>query len=241
MNVPGADAYKLSEPVFRGHLDAIEKSGSPTITRIAGSADWSGGLPVFLTFDDGGVSAHSCIAECLEERGWRGHFFVVTDLIGQPGFLTAQQIRDLDTRGHILGTHTASHPFGISRWPTTKIADEYKKSAERLSDVIGRAVKTGSVPGGFYSANVAQGAAEAGLEVLFTSEPTVRVRTVDGCWVLGRYHVTSTMPASFSGQIVSGAGTARLRQTLTWSAKKIAKAAFGDAYLNFRGLGRARS
>src|ERR1039458_5638385 len=31
----------------------------------------------------------------LEDRGWRGHFFITTDRIGTPGFLTESELRDL--------------------------------------------------------------------------------------------------------------------------------------------------
>jgi len=40
---------------------------------------------VLLTFDDGGVSCHGPVADVLDRMGWRGHFFVPTDLIGRQG------------------------------------------------------------------------------------------------------------------------------------------------------------
>src|SRR3954467_11167164 len=89
---PGADAgvYKLADATFRNHLDAIAKVNPATI----------------LTFDDGGISAYTHIAGALQERGWRGYFFIATNWIGQPGFLSAAQIRELGDRGHIIGTHS---------------------------------------------------------------------------------------------------------------------------------------
>ena len=71
------------------------------------------GLTQF-TFDDGGVSYYTVVADRLEAQGWRGHCFVSTDFIGQRGFLTAAQIRELDARGHVIGSHSASHPARFS-------------------------------------------------------------------------------------------------------------------------------
>jgi len=46
-----------------------------------------------------------------------------------------------------------------------------------------------SVPGGDISPAVLESAAAAGLQYLFTSEPSLVPHLVDGCRVLGRYHV----------------------------------------------------
>src|SRR5437899_2158462 len=79
---PGAAAasYKLTREEFRRHLNAVEKAAedanTPVVTR------WDSLPAVFFTFDDGGVSFHDPIADMLEERGWRGHFFITTDRIG---------------------------------------------------------------------------------------------------------------------------------------------------------------
>ena len=64
---------------------------------------------VALTFDDGGASALD-IAGMLERRGWRGHFFVTTSRIGEPGFVGPDAVRELAERGHDVGSHSHTHP-----------------------------------------------------------------------------------------------------------------------------------
>ncbi len=85
---PQADAtvYKLSRPEFESHLEAIrnEVQGSEVILLNSGAQKIPAKALLF-TFDDGGVSAMS-IADQLEARRWRGHFFIATDFIGQTGF-----------------------------------------------------------------------------------------------------------------------------------------------------------
>ena len=101
----GAHVYKLRREDFERHLDAIAAA-----TAAVSTVRMLEGRPVLLTFDDGGVSFHHPIADLLERRGWRGHFFITTDRIGMPGFLTEAQLRELHRRGHIIGSHSCSHP-----------------------------------------------------------------------------------------------------------------------------------
>jgi peptidoglycan/xylan/chitin deacetylase (PgdA/CDA1 family) len=126
------------------------------------------------------------VAGMLEEYAWRGYFFVTTDGIGRPGFLNDRQIRELDKRGHVIGSHSCSHPERMSRGPWERLLAEWKASTERPASSVSHAVKVASVPGGYYSRRVAETAAAAGIETLFTSEPKADVRTVNGCRVLGR-------------------------------------------------------
>lgn len=225
----GADIYKLDREEFERHLDSIRRPPD-VVERADGSR-----VPLYLTFDDGGVSAHSHIAPMLEKRGWRGHFFVTTDRIGKPGFVDASQIRDLAERGHVIGSHSCSHPPRISACPPAELRHEWRDSVAVLESILGQEVHVASVPGGFYSVAVGEAAAAAGVRVLFTSEPTTRVQRVGECVLLGRYGIWRGMPPSTSGAIAAGALAPRLRQAAWWSIKKAAKAIPGDPYAKLRG------
>src|SRR5687767_7630018 len=58
---PRPRSYKLSRAAFEEHLEAIARSARSTPTR---TMDWLAAndsrRPVFLTFDDGGISAYTC-------------------------------------------------------------------------------------------------------------------------------------------------------------------------------------
>ena len=170
----------------------------------------------------------------LEHYGWRGYFFVTTDWIGRPGFLNAEQIRELDQRGHIIGSHSCSHPTRMAREPWERLMAEWKESTERLKAIVGHRVTVASVPGGYYSRRVAEAATEAGIETLFTSEPTAAVHTVNGCRVLGRYAIMQGMGPEWAAGFATGRITPRLCQALLWNAKRAAKALGGGVYLRVR-------
>ncbi len=226
---PGAAAahYKLGTREFASHLAALADSGllfgSVTATLAPNTAS---GL---LTFDDGGASAVG-VAAALTWHGMLGHFFITTARIGQPGFVTAADLRTLHAAGHVVGSHSHTHPAEISRLASSALDAEWRSSVDCLRAVLGEPVIVASVPGGFYSPNVAQAAAAAGIRFLFTSEPTLRTHRVDGCLVLGRYTLWRGMTPSYARALALGANVVRQRQWLAWNLKKPLKRWARPAY-----------
>ncbi|MDD5233315.1 MAG: polysaccharide deacetylase family protein [Syntrophales bacterium] len=232
----GAAVYKMKVNHFQTHLEAVAAAsgGRPPSVADDLSRRRNGGAPYFLTFDDGGVSAYTLIAGMLESFGWRGNFFITTDRIGSVGFVTADQIVAIRSRGHAIGTHSSSHPERMSRCTYGEIASEWEKSTRRLGEILGEQIVSGSVPGGYYGKKVAAAAAGAGIEILFTSEPFVACRRVESCCVAGRYTIKSGFPPETAGAIVAGKIAPRCRQWLVWNIKKIAKRSGGSIYPYFR-------
>lgn len=223
-----ANSYKLEDARFREHLAALSRAAGGRIARLGDPEPPDGppGPAVYLTFDDGGVSAATRVADLLEEAGWRGHLFVTTGRIGTRGFLGAGQIRALAGRGHVVGTHSHSHPPRMAELPLHRLVAEWQDSAAALADVLGTPVTSGSIPAGGYAPRIARAAEEAGLTVLFTSEPRVRSWTVgrdSGVRILGRFCLRRWSSAEEAARLVAPRSAARARQAATWQAKKAAK------------------
>lgn len=225
---PEAARYKLTTEDFRRHLDRL--AIATTLLPTASTTD----LPTTekqwtITFDDGGLSAATTIADELERLNWRGWFFIATDFIGHPAFCSRGQLRELHERGHIIGSHSCSHPERISNCPLGQLRDEWSRSCAVLADVIGQPVTSASVPGGFYSTAVARAAAQSGIQLLFNSEPTTSEFQVDGCWILGRYNIYRGMTAADATALLTSP-IRRWRQSAFWNAKKAAKTVAGPLY-----------
>jgi peptidoglycan/xylan/chitin deacetylase (PgdA/CDA1 family) len=176
------------------------------------------------------------LAERLEARGWRGYCFVSTNQIGVRGFLDARQIRELDRRGHLIGSHSASHPTRFSACTPEQMREEWTVSRKVLQDILGHDVAVASVPGGYYSKAVARSAAASGVRMLFTSEPVTRLDDVGGCIVAGRFTIRRGDPPAMSRRLLEPAPWARLRAWTTWNAKGLAKPILGPAYMRVADL-----
>jgi peptidoglycan/xylan/chitin deacetylase (PgdA/CDA1 family) len=230
----GAARYKLTRADFAAHLGALARAvrGGPVaaleaLAASGGASSWA------LTFDDGGASALEPTADLLEAHGWRGFFFVTTARVGTPGFLRAAGVRELRRRGHVVGSHSCSHPERMASCGRKQLLDEWRRSREVLEGILGEPVRTASVPGGYYSRAVAAAAAEAGCTVLFNSEPTTGVTAVGACRVVGRYTVYRGTTARAAARLITSR-PARWRQALLWNVKKVAKAVGGRGYLAVR-------
>ena len=216
---PGAWPYKLTRHAFDEHLWAIASVTShPTLVE---HVVWDApGKQVMLTFDDGGASS-PYIGETLVRHGWRAHFFITTGLIGTPGFVDAAGIRALRQQGHIIGSHSHSHPDIFRDLTPRRMREEWVQSRDRLSDVLGEPCITASIPGGDISSAVLSSAAEAGYSFVFTSEPDLRPFAQGTCRVLGRVVVKASHTADQVARLARGEGweqalfLRRLRTSLT--------------------------
>jgi peptidoglycan/xylan/chitin deacetylase (PgdA/CDA1 family) len=227
---PGQEAarYKVQKTVFDQHLSAIQRAlGDGVIDTLPLRND--GKRHVFLTFDDGGISAFTYIADALERRGWRGHFLITTGCIGLPGFMGAAQITDLRRRGHAIGSHSWRHPVRMAACSWDVLLEEWNTSIKTLNDLLGEQVTIAAVPGGLFSTKVGRAAAAAGIRYLFTSHTTVHPIRIHSCEVLGRYPILGTTRSSVAGGLATGSRRTRLAQQAIWRPKHMLRY-FGAPY-----------
>ena len=230
-----AARYKLSVPGFDAQLAGVRRARRDrpilcdAIMRVAESTS-PDAVPFLITVDDGGVSYYQCVAEQLARYGWRGHCFVSTNFIDDPGFLSRAQIRELDRHGHLVGSHSASHPTRFSTLSFDQMVSEWSRSRRVLEDILGHTVDVASVPGGYFSAVVARAAVEAGIRTLFTSEPVTAVDERNGCTLIGRFTIRRGDPNDTAQRLVSGTSWARAAAWASWNAKGLVKPLLGPSY-----------
>jgi len=212
--------YKLTPDQFQEHLSAI-----PT--------DSESRFHILFTFDDGG-SGTRYAADALEQKGLRGHFFITSGLVGRPGFVTAAQIAELHARGHVIGSHGATHRGKMSRMPSEALAGEWSESVGVLSAIVNAPIQCASVPSGFYAPRVAQAAAAQGIRQLFTLQPTTQAQQVSGCEVIGRFTMRRWTPASRVRALACGRSWPRFQDAALWRLREFAKSAGGSAYGDLR-------
>jgi peptidoglycan/xylan/chitin deacetylase (PgdA/CDA1 family) len=232
-----ASRYKLDREAFEQHLAAISGVVNGNAPGALDAAHLPGtGIAVALTFDDGGASAHQLIADLLEKRGWRGSFFITTDFIGKPGFLTAREVEDLSKRGHSIGSHSCSHPPLFARQSHEDLVREWRDSTGLLSSIVGAPVRLASVPGGFYARNVADAASECGISALFTSEAVASHWKVGNCTVFGRFTIQRGVSPRTIARLVAGDPIPRVVQYCEWAGRKMFQRVGGLYYHKLRRL-----
>jgi peptidoglycan/xylan/chitin deacetylase (PgdA/CDA1 family) len=107
---------------------------------------------VCFTFDDGLEENHSVLAPVLERFNTRGIFFINPDFLGLTGdaaesvlrsnylvdfsknFLTSEQVSELASSGHVIGSHTASHGR-VSEMNEAMIRFELNKSKAAIEAI----------------------------------------------------------------------------------------------------------
>lgn len=231
-----AGRYKLPVTEFDLQLERLAVVMEEPPVQVTADRFAEGKPRVAFTVDDGGISYYTDLAERLEERGWRGHCLVTTGWIGRGGFLNTRHLRELHARGHVIGSHSVTHPGRFTACTPVQMLNEWRESRETLEDILGAPVTVASVPGGYFSHQVAETADEAGIRHLFTSEPETRVHQVGGCRVYGRYAIRRGEAPDFAARLVSGVPTAVYGAWLKWNAKKLPKAIFGADYAGLASL-----
>lgn len=230
---PGPARYKLGTARFEEHLRVFAEAfrGAPP-TRVTDVGEARKGW--LLTFDDGGSSSLA-IGELLADRRWPAQFLITTDRIGEPAFLDEAGIRELAAMGHVVGSHSCSHPRMTTCTPE-QLRHEWEGSVEVLSRILGADVSVASVPGGAYDRQVATAADRAGIRSLFTSEPRVEPWAVGRCLVLGRFAVHNRTPTSRVRALARGDAVTRAYELGMWKLRSAARAVGGDTYLRARSL-----
>lgn len=189
---------------------------------------------VVFTFDDGGCSFYHLIADVLEEYGYKGHFYITTQYIDTEGFLTKQEIRSLEERGHIIGSHAHSHEH-LYKLSSEQVRMEWMNSVSILSDILGHTVTEASIPNGDSSETVLRCAYECGLRDVYTSKPTTKISSYRDMNLYGRYVVLSDTSTEYLLSII-GSPFTRMKLSLKWSLIYCIKKVLGDRYVQLKNI-----
>lgn len=210
---PGALQYTIDAKRFEELVKFCVKS----------SAD------VVFSFDDGGSSFYNVIAPILEKYDKRGVFFISTGYIGTERFLTQEQIKELYHRGHIIASHSNSHPQNISKLKFNEIVDEWSKSKMILEEIVGECISQASIPGGAISTKVLKGLKQAGYDIVYTSIPTNKTDSFDGISVVGRYTITNHSDITYLKKLLYNSSYRR-KLIIKYKALRLMKLILGSNY-----------
>ncbi|HUD05327.1 MAG TPA: Ig-like domain-containing protein [Candidatus Saccharimonadales bacterium] len=108
---------------------------------------------VTLTFDDGYVNEYTEGLALLEKYGFTSTQFVITDLIGQTGYMTNAEIQDMYLAGNEIASHTVTHS-DLTQETSSAVTNELFESQTQLQSLIKAPVYDMAYPYGLYDSSV---------------------------------------------------------------------------------------
>jgi peptidoglycan/xylan/chitin deacetylase (PgdA/CDA1 family) len=158
---------------FAAELQALQAGGYHTITQTQlFDALYRGAAlppkPVMISVDDGYVDDVRTILPDLLRFHMVGTFFVITGRTTEPGFLTDDQIRELDRAGMDVGDHTAHH-VDLTQITASQLQAETAGSRRALQAILGHPVYSFAYPFGAENASVVSAVSAAGFSLAYTT------------------------------------------------------------------------
>jgi peptidoglycan/xylan/chitin deacetylase (PgdA/CDA1 family) len=189
------------------------------------------GKSVAITFDDGSETDLLTAAPILKVNGLNATFYITAGFIGERGYLSADQLRELTSFGFEIGCHSMTHPY-LNGLEKSQLRREISDAGKKLEDVIGRRIEHFSCPGGRYDANALEVAKEAGYRSVATSQVRANFPSTDP-FALGRVAIVRDCDDSTFQRICTGEALPRIR--LLQSVQATARNLLGNArYDRFR-------
>jgi peptidoglycan/xylan/chitin deacetylase (PgdA/CDA1 family) len=132
------------------------------ITRCVRGETLCPGRAIALTFDDGYEDAYTQALPVLQRYGLLATFYIVTNFVGQPGYMTWEQVAALRDAGMEIGAHTVSHLDLTSLdWDTAN--SEIAQSKAELDRHLGINVTSFCYPTGLYNGTIEELVRAAGF------------------------------------------------------------------------------
>jgi peptidoglycan/xylan/chitin deacetylase (PgdA/CDA1 family) len=143
--------YRVPPERFEQQMKLLRDWGYETITTemlvkaVTEGADLPP-RPILITFDDGDVDVYENAFPIMEKYGFKGVFYLVSNYLNQPNYISVDQVRELAAAGWEIGSHSMNH-LELPLFPERQRA-EVVESKEQLEQMLGVPVQTFAYPFG---------------------------------------------------------------------------------------------
>lgn len=161
---PRLRQYEVTPEEFEEHLRFLKVEGYTSVgfkdLREAFDGDMLPSKPVIITFDDGRGNQYDAW-KMLSVYGFHGTWFVFTNAIGRPDYLTWQQLEEMRDAGEEVESHTLYHP-DLTKLSDDELKQEMTKSRDMIAKHLGYVPLVFAYPFGLADDRVVAAAHEAG-------------------------------------------------------------------------------
>ena len=153
--------------VFHAQMAYIAQSKHPVISlsSLVDAIEGKVTLPprsVVITFDDGWQNQYEDAFQVLKQYHFTATFFVYTSAIGNgPGFMTWDELRQMENAGMTIGAHSRTHPEMTKKG--VSLAKEIDGSREDIQKNLGTTPDLFAYPYGDWNDRVASAVRAAGF------------------------------------------------------------------------------
>lgn len=124
---------------------------------------------VHLSFDDGNWTDLELALPELQQRGLSATFFIVPSWLGEPGFMSKSDLKELAASGMAIGNHGLQHHDWTQLSPD-RLEHEISQGKRLLEELTGAEITTLALPFGAYNDAVLDSLRRYQYEHVYTSD-----------------------------------------------------------------------
>jgi peptidoglycan/xylan/chitin deacetylase (PgdA/CDA1 family) len=227
---PGYVRYILSQESFSSQMRWLAQNEWRGLS-VGEALSYPSRNSVAITFDDGSETDLISAAPILKENGLNATFYVTTGFVGNSGYMSSAQLRELHAHGFEIGCHSMTHAY-LDDLDEPVLHREIFDAGKKLEDIIGRKIEHFSCPGGRYDDRTRDLAREAGYRSMATSRAHANTSATDP-YSLGRVAIMRDTDCATFRRVCEAEALWRMRVGETF--RDAAKRAMGNTmYDRFR-------
>ena len=207
VGIPSGSKYRLNTVTalsFKYQMSFLKRHGFEVIsfddfiTGIRAGNSFNRNT-VVLQFDDGYEDNYTYAFPVLKKYGFPAMVFLISDKVGTPGFLTWDQIKEMEKYNFMAGAHTRHHVY-LPRASEPQAQDEIAGSKKIIEDHLGHKIDYFAYPSGGFTEKIKGFVQDAGYKAAVTTNRGKYLFNQD-LYELKRIHM-STGDDRYSGLIL---------------------------------------
>jgi peptidoglycan/xylan/chitin deacetylase (PgdA/CDA1 family) len=180
--------------------------------------------PIVLSFDDCYADNYRFAYKILKKYQMTGTFFLISDMIGQKGHMTADQVVEMSEAGMDMQSHTKTHAM-LTIVGNDRQKQELALSKTRIEHLTGKPVCAVAYPFGRYKMVTTTIAAEEGYE-LGLSTVYGKFHSIGKPFELTRIRIVMTTRLSTFARLIAPETVASFGKNRQWMSLLLQKLPF---------------